>query len=343
MLGTVTRVFAFLLVVLGAFLWVGSAITALTGGEKRAGGAVEVGPEGGETIFWGKGRCFTCHSLGDQGSAVRGPNLGVFGEKFPVAVGARAAERAKQRSQETGLSYSITDYLVESLGKPDAYLVEGYKNEMAIVYAPPISLSLTEIKAVISFLQTQGGDLDLEAIENPGPVAKKYYERIAAASAAGGGDPGHGEEVYADNCSGCHLLKGEGGKVGPALDGIAAAGPKLISESILVPAKKIARGYETWVVVEKDGRKTTGLKTRDEAGEVEMTTATGDVRKIAKADIKEMEEDKGKSLMPDDLIEAMTVKDFQDVVAYMMLQKAAPQAANKAQSPRKAQNAQKAK
>ena len=32
--------------------------------------------------------------------------------------------------------------------------------------------------------------------------------------------------------------------------------------------------------------------------------------------------DKNKSVMPDDLIEAMTVKDFQDVLAYMLLQRA---------------------
>ena len=46
MSNAVVKVFIVLLVVLGAFLWVGSTITAMTGGEKKAGGVVEVSPEG---------------------------------------------------------------------------------------------------------------------------------------------------------------------------------------------------------------------------------------------------------------------------------------------------------
>jgi putative heme-binding domain-containing protein len=327
MSSAITRVFLFLLVVLSVYLWVGYKVTAMTGGEKKGGGGVvEVSPEGGESIFWGKGRCFTCHSLGDQGSAVRCPNLGQFGEKFPLPIGVRAAERAKERSAETGQEYTVTDYLVESLAKPDAYLVEGYKNEMAIVYAPPISLNMNEIKAVISYLQSQGGDLDIEAIENPTEVAADYYARIAAASAAGGGDPGNGEEMFVDNCSDCHTIGTDGGEIGPDLSLIAVKGLKFISESILRPAKKITAGYETYSVVTKgDGRKFVGMKTRETAAEVDITKANGEVVTLAKSEIQELQMDEGASIMPDDLTEALTVKDYQDVLAYLMMQKAEDQ------------------
>ena len=316
------KVFVFLLVVLGAYLWVGQSITAMTGGERKAASVVEVTPEGGEAIFWGRGRCFTCHSLGGEGSAVRCPNLGQFGEKFPLPIGARAEERARERSEETGTHYSSTDYLVESLAKPDAYLVEGYKNEMAIVYAPPISLNLKEIKAVIAYLQSQGGDLDLENIENPGELSQTYYARIAAASAAGGGDPGNGEEMFVDSCSDCHALAGEGGDIGPDLSGIGEKGLKFISESILRPARKISDGYETWVMVTKsDERKHVGLKSSDTPAEVQITKASGEITVIPRDDIREIEQDDGASIMPDDLTEMLTVKDFQDVLAYLMMQK----------------------
>ncbi|MBT4519871.1 MAG: hypothetical protein HOC23_07680, partial [Halieaceae bacterium] len=53
------RVFMFLLVVLACYMWIGYAITEMTGGEKKGGGVVEISPEGGEAIFWGKGRCYT--------------------------------------------------------------------------------------------------------------------------------------------------------------------------------------------------------------------------------------------------------------------------------------------
>lgn len=322
MSNVVFKVFLFLLLVLGTYIWIGSAITSMTGGEKKVGGKVEISPEGGEKIFWGKGRCFTCHSLGDEGSAVRCPNLGQFGEKFPLPIGERAAERAKLRTEETGQTFTATDYLVESVANPGAYVVEGYKDEMAIVYAPPISLNLDEIKAVVLYLQSQGGDLDMEVINNPTELAKSYYDRISAATAAGGGDPGNGEEMYADNCADCHKLNGDGGNVGPDLTGISTKGLKFIRESILRPAKKITEGYETWTAIKNDGRKITGVKTRDTATEVDITKATGDVVTIVKSDIKEIKQDKDTSIMPDDLTEALTVKDFQDVLAFMMMQKA---------------------
>lgn len=317
------KVFLFFLLVLGTFLLIGNTVTNLTGGERKASGKVEISPEGGETIFWGKGRCFTCHSLGDEGSAIRCPNLGQFGEKFLLPIGERASQRAKERSEKTGKHYTPTDYLIESLAKPDAYIVDGYKNEMAIVYAPPISLNLDEIKAVISYLQSQGGDLDLEAINNPTEIGQKYFARIEAATAAGGGDPGNGEEMYADNCMDCHILKGEGDEVGPDLSNISQRGLKFIAESILYPAKKITKGYETYIAIEKDGRKHVGIKARETATEIDIIKATGETVTLLKDELKEITEDKGASLMPVDLTEALTVKDYQDILAYLMMQKQA--------------------
>lgn len=319
------RAFVLLLVSLAAFLWVGSAVTSLTGGERRSSGEVDISPEGGESIFWGKGRCYTCHSMGGQGSAVRCPNLGQFGSKFPLPIGLRAAERALERSEETGEHYTATDYLIESLAKPDAYIVEGYKNEMAIVYAPPISLSLNEIKAVVTYLQSQGGDFDVAAIEKPSALTTRYFERILAATAAGGGDPGNGEEMFAYTCADCHRINDIGGEVGPDLSAISSKGLNFIAESILKPAQRITAGYETFVVVENDGRKTTGIKSRETDSEIDITKANGEVVTIAMSNIAEITEDELASLMPQDLTEALTVKDYQDVLAYMMMQKGDPQ------------------
>jgi putative heme-binding domain-containing protein len=322
MSNAVVKVFLFLLVLLGAFLWIGYAITGLTGGEKTASATVEITPEGGETIYWGKGRCYTCHSVGDRGSAVRGPNHGQFGEKFPLAMGARAVERAAERSEKTGEDWTAVDYLVESLASPGAYVVEGYKNEMAVVYAPPISLSLNEIKAVTAYLLVQGGDLDMEIIDTaPSEITQNFYNKIAAASAAGGGDPEAGAIVFEDNCVECHGLEGEDGELGPDLSAISKKGLKFIGESILEPAKALTEGYETYIVVDKDGRQTVGLKTREEGAEIDITKATGEVVTIATADIKEITADPTASVMPDDLSEAVTVKDYQDLLSFLLLQK----------------------
>ncbi len=207
------------------------------------------------------------------------------------------------------------------MAEPGAYVVEGYKNEMAVVYAPPISLGLDEIKAIVAYLQTQGGDLDLDAINKPSGITKQYYSRIQAAAAAGGGDPAHGKEVYEDNCIDCHKLKGEGGAVGPDLTLAGKKGLKFNTDSILKPAQEITKGFETHVLIAKDGRKTVGLKTRDEGNEIDITKADGDVVTITKDKIKELTIDKNISVMPEDMSEALTVKDFQDVLSFMMMQK----------------------
>ena len=44
----VGKVFIFLIVLVSLFMWVGSAITKMTGGEKKAGGKGESTPEGGK-------------------------------------------------------------------------------------------------------------------------------------------------------------------------------------------------------------------------------------------------------------------------------------------------------
>lgn len=321
MTSTLGKVFVFLLVVLGVYLWIGKTITDMTGGEKTAAAAVDVSPEGGETIYWGKGRCYTCHSVGGEGSAVRGPNHGQFGEKFPLPMGSRAVERAAERGAKTGQTYTAVDYLVESLASPGAYIVEGYKNEMAVVFAPPISLNLMEIKAVVAYLMVQGGDLDMEEIDTaPSSVSQGFYAKISAAS-AGGGDPESGAVVYEDNCMECHMLNGEGEERGPNLTGIGPRGVKYLTDAILLPAKEISEGYETWIVVDNNGRQTTGLKTRDDGTEIDITRANGRVVTIAKADIKEITKDENTSVMPDDMSEMMTVKDMQDLLSFLSMQK----------------------
>lgn len=323
MSNAVSKVFVFLLLVLAAFLWVGYSVTGLTGGEKKAANVVEVSPDGGEAIYWGKGRCYTCHSMGGQGSAVRGPNHGQFGDKFPLPMGARAVERAKERKGKTGQPFTATDYLVESLADPGVYLVEGYKNEMAVVFAPPISLSLDEIKAVVSYLQSQGGDVDIDALNKPSEISKKFYDKIQAAAAAGGGDPGNGAVVFKSNCAFCHMVKGgeKPGLPGPDLSEIGKRGLKYISEATLRPTKAITKGFETVQVTDKSGLLTVGLKTRDSGAEIDITKASGEVVTLPRDKIKEIIEDPTRSLMPDDLSEAMTVKDFQDVLSYMIMQK----------------------
>ncbi len=65
-------------------------------------------------------------------------------------------------------------------------------------------------------------------------------------------DPKRGEQIFHKHpaaCVLCHMLKGQGSTVGPALDGIATrATPAYIRESLLEPSKVIAKGFEQFKI-----------------------------------------------------------------------------------------------
>lgn len=101
---------------------------------------VEIGQE----IFEGKGLCSTCHTIGSSG-ALRFPDL--------EGIATRAGERVP------GLN--ALEYMAQSLYEPEAYIVPGFAGGMPTVDEPPVELSDDEIKAVVAYLQTLGGEATL--------------------------------------------------------------------------------------------------------------------------------------------------------------------------------------
>ena len=97
-------------------------------------------------------------------------------------------------------------------------------------------------KASINLLHVGKGDVYFDDV--------KLCELIVAGEAAlVAGDAKRGEEIFWKHpvaaCVNCHMVKGKGSAIGPALDGIATRGtPAYINESLLEPNKVLAKGYE---------------------------------------------------------------------------------------------------
>jgi mono/diheme cytochrome c family protein len=77
----------------------------------------------------------------------------------------------------------------------------------------------------------------------------KLVELTLGEETIAAGDPRRGEQIFFKHptaaCAICHQLHGQGGTVGPPLDGIATrATPAYIKESLLEPNKVLAKGYE---------------------------------------------------------------------------------------------------
>jgi putative membrane-bound dehydrogenase-like protein len=72
------------------------------------------------------------------------------------------------------------------------------------------------------------------------------------------GDATRGREVFRQNCAVCHAVGGEGGPVGPALDGIGARPLDEVLISILDPSRNVEANYQLWVARTFDERIVSG-------------------------------------------------------------------------------------
>jgi len=182
----------------------------------------------GEKLYNGAGGCTACHGLG-----TRAPNL-LTDHAGQGPIGARCGTR------KPGMDCKA--YLYESMTNPTAFVVPGFEPIM-----PDMRRQLAEdqIWSVIAFLESQGGEVTVTANDlpkgGPAPVA-------TGAAPAGPGPTATTDPVAIikeNGCLGCHLLKGEGVKLGPPFDGIGSRVTKdYIRESILDPGAKASKGYE---------------------------------------------------------------------------------------------------
>lgn len=306
------KITAFGIAVIGFYIYITVYVAGLsgTGGGESASG---VSPEAGEKIFWGDGQCGTCHKIGTSGSATRGPDQD--------GLSSRAEERAKELGLASGL-----DYLVESIVDPEKYIVKGYDKIMPRVYDPPIMLSREKILAVIAYLQTLGGEADLNAV-------MKYKDKIPEASKKKVKpwippvvvDAKEGERVFFDEtrpvtCGKCHVVNGKGKKVGPELSGIGAIQtPEYFVESILTPSAKIVKGYETMYIITTDGIPYNGLiKSETDEEIILLKEESGEIEEIVipKSDIEEMKKQEV-SVMPGNIGELLSVRDFYGIVSFL--------------------------
>lgn len=314
------KVVIFTLVLVGLFVYIGEAITRISG---LGGGGVVikgVNPEAGESIFWGKGKCSTCHSIGSRGSSIRCPNLG-DSDIGPI-IGARAAQRAQERTAQGKAGMTATDYLIETLANPGAYIVKGFKNEMPLVYQPPISLSPDEVKAVISYLQSQGGEVDIAAIKLPPEIKAVSAEEAVPWEPYMAGDPAAGESLFFDlesnaGCAKCHTVNGKGGTVGPELTNVAGTRtPQFIVQSILNPSAEIASGFEPMLVITKDGRYLSGVLQKEDAATIALADSNAQIITIPKGEVASKAPQKT-SIMPGNLAEILTMEEFHHLLAYV--------------------------
>ncbi|MFO0911716.1 MAG: PVC-type heme-binding CxxCH protein [Pirellulales bacterium] len=135
-----------------------------------------------------------------------------------------------------------------------------------------------------------------------------------------GGDATRGQTIFSGrselSCRRCHNVTGETVSVGPNLTTIGKQYARdYLLESIVAPNQKIAKGFETTIIVTADGKTLAGIVREEADDSVSLVLADGSVTRIAKAEIDERVT--GKSAMPEDLLKQLSLADLRDLVEYL--------------------------
>jgi quinoprotein glucose dehydrogenase len=135
-----------------------------------------------------------------------------------------------------------------------------------------------------------------------------------------GGDAQAGRRIFLSraevSCLRCHKVNGEGGEVGPDLTGVGSRqNREYLLESIVDPNRQITKGFETLVLILKNGKTVSGVIKSEDAEQLRLMTPEGQSFSVAKNQIDERQN--GKSAMPEDVIKHLSKSDLRDLVEYL--------------------------
>jgi len=153
----------------------------------------------------------------------------------------------------------------------------------------------------------------------PQPEIDALIKSRTATFASSKPDPGQGGMVFKTHCAACHQIKGQGGLIGPQLDGIGSRGPDRLMEDILDPNRNVDTHFRLHSLKLRDGSTATGF-IRGEVGQTTLLVdAAGNEQRIAKGDIAE-DAELAQSLMPPAFGQLIEPAAFNHLLGWLLTQ-----------------------
>lgn len=141
---------------------------------------------------------------------------------------------------------------------------------------------------------------------------------------AGPADPRAGQRLFfhpqGPGCFRCHQIDGRGQQVGPGLirtNGRIALNRERLVEAIINPSKDIDPGFLPLTIVTIDGQTASGIYHKHNNKERSIYDSNGKIRSFKIDEIEEMVPSKT-SIMPNGLVEQMTLQEFRDLIVYLL-------------------------
>ena len=154
------------------------------------------------------------------------------------------------------------------------------------------------------------------------PDSKRRLELVADRQAAfrkASPDVKAGARIFETHCRPCHSMGGQGGLVGPQLDGVGHRGLERLCEDVLDPNRNVDRIFRYSIVTLQNGDLVSGLFRREEGEQRIYVNASGQEQRIPRKEIREVRESET-SLMPDNFAEAVPPAEFNHLLGFLLSQ-----------------------
>ena len=142
------------------------------------------------------------------------------------------------------------------------------------------------------------------------------WKRNLSAEAVAAADARHGRAIFVRDCGSCHVLFGEGRKLGPDLTGSNRRNVDYLLENVIDPGASVGADFRAVTFVLEDGRSITGVI----SGSDDRTITVQTPQATLVLDRRQIEEQvvQQQSLMPEGLLSKLSDTDVRDLVAYLV-------------------------
>jgi cytochrome c oxidase cbb3-type subunit III len=143
------------------------------------------------------------------------------------------------------------------------------------------------------------------------------------------GNTERGAAVYQRlGCASCHVVNGVGVGFGPELTEVGVhRSPSYLRRAVLEPGAALpknvlaipARGFDEFLpvrIVARDGREVRGIRVNEDSFTIQIRDSRNQFHSFRKADVKELDKEFGKSLMPG-YRDRLSPPELNDLVAYL--------------------------